>query len=153
MPSLADVYQKFGEVSEAAQLLETELGTLLLCTQGSEHDLWTGDKGELATDICNKINESTIGQVLRRLGNAIKFPGQLDQLLSVALADRNRLCHSFYRKHNFRQNCEEGRTKMIEDLNRMHHRILEAYEAVLALSGIHLDGLMAVPLPIEHAKI
>ena len=30
MPSLDDVYRKFGEVSEAAQLVETELGTLLL---------------------------------------------------------------------------------------------------------------------------
>ena len=30
MPTLDDVYRKFGEASEAAQLLETELGTLLL---------------------------------------------------------------------------------------------------------------------------
>jgi hypothetical protein len=30
MPTLDDVYRKFGEVSEAAQLLETELGTALL---------------------------------------------------------------------------------------------------------------------------
>ena len=27
MPTLDDVYRKFGEASEAAQLLETELGT------------------------------------------------------------------------------------------------------------------------------
>ena len=30
MATLDEVYRKFGEVSEAAQLLETELGTLLL---------------------------------------------------------------------------------------------------------------------------
>ena len=30
MPTLDDVYRKFGEASEAAQLLETELGTMLL---------------------------------------------------------------------------------------------------------------------------
>ena len=30
MPTLDDVYRKFGEASETAQLLETELGTLLL---------------------------------------------------------------------------------------------------------------------------
>ena len=30
MATLYDVYRKFGEVCEAAQLLETELGTLLL---------------------------------------------------------------------------------------------------------------------------
>lgn len=32
MPSLDDVYRKFGEVSEVAQLLETELGTMPLMT-------------------------------------------------------------------------------------------------------------------------
>jgi hypothetical protein len=30
MPTLDDIYRKFGEVSEAAQLVETELGTMLL---------------------------------------------------------------------------------------------------------------------------
>ena len=30
MPTLDDVYRKFGETAEAAQLLETELGTALM---------------------------------------------------------------------------------------------------------------------------
>jgi hypothetical protein len=32
MTSLDDVYRKFGETAEAAQLLETELGNILLIT-------------------------------------------------------------------------------------------------------------------------
>lgn len=51
MPTLDEVYRKFGEVAEAAQLLETELGTIRLCAEGREHDLFAGDKGELATEI------------------------------------------------------------------------------------------------------
>ena len=75
MPTLDDVYRKFGEVAEAAQLLETELGTVLLCNQGVEHELFTGDKGELATEIYNKINKSTLGQLLKQLAKSAGFPG------------------------------------------------------------------------------
>jgi hypothetical protein len=50
MPTLDEIYRKFGEVAEAAQLLETELGTMQLWAKGTEHDLFAGDKGELATE-------------------------------------------------------------------------------------------------------
>jgi hypothetical protein len=213
MATLNEVYQKFGEVSKAAQLLETELGTLLLFLQGAEHDLFTGDKRELATEIYNKLNKSTLGQILKQLGNADRgevskaaqflettadsvllglrgseealgagakrvfaaemrnktnkstpgqapkqlgesgFPGSLDVLLANALAERNRLFHSFYREHNFRRNSNDGRAKMIEDLQRMHETILEAYKAVLDLSGFDLDELSEMPSPTKHVEI
>jgi hypothetical protein len=153
MPTLDEVYRKFGEVAEAAQLLETEFGTMLLCAQGVEHDLFAGDKSELATEICNKINKSTLGQILRQLAKSAGFSGDFDLLLANALAERNRLFHSFYRKHNFRRNLDEGRAKMLSDLERMHETILDAYKAVLALEGIDLDKLMDMPLPTQHVKI
>jgi hypothetical protein len=112
MPTLDEVYRKFGEVAEAAQLLETELGTIKLCAEGVEHDLFAGDKGDLATQIYNKINKSTLGQ----LAKAASVSGDLERRLANALAERNQLFHSFYRKHNFRRNSDEGRAKMLEDL-------------------------------------
>ncbi len=39
MPTLDDVYQKFGFTSEAAQLLETELGTILFITGAVKKNL------------------------------------------------------------------------------------------------------------------
>ena len=153
MPTLDEVYRKFGEVAEAAQLLETELGTALLCVQGLEHDLFAGDKGELATEIYKKIDKSTLGCVLKQLAKSAGFGGDLELLLANALADRNRLFHSFYPKHNFRRNSDEGRAKMIADLERMHETILEAYRAVMRLSGIDLDKLTNVPMPTTHVKI
>ncbi len=42
---------------------------------------------------------------------------------------------------------------MIEDLERMHEIILEAYKTVLWLSSIDLDTLMAMQLPTKHVKI
>ena len=70
MPTLDELYRKFGEVAEAAQLLETELGTIQLCAEGLEHDLFAGDKRELATGIYSKINKSTLGQLLKQLAKA-----------------------------------------------------------------------------------
>ncbi|HLN31361.1 MAG TPA: hypothetical protein VK395_26710 [Gemmataceae bacterium] len=153
MPTLNDVYRKFGEVAEAAQLLETELGTILLSLRGLEHDLFGGDKGELATEIYNKINKSTLGQVLKQLAASAGFSGDFELLLANAVAERNHLFHSFYRKHNFRRNSDEGRTKMLGDLERKHETILDAYKAVMQLSGVDLDKLTNVPMPTKHVKI
>jgi hypothetical protein len=153
MPTLDDVYRKFGEVAEAAQLLETELGTTALCADGEKRDLFAGDKGELATEICNKINRSTFGQLLKRLAKSAGIPGDLELLLANALAERNQLFHSFYRKHNFRRNSDEGRAKMLEDLERKHETIIEAYKAVMRLSSLDLDTLTDVSIPTTHVKI
>ena len=74
-------------------------------------------------------------------------------LLANALAERNQLFHSFYRKHNFRRNCDEGRAKMLDDLDRKHEMIIEAYKAVMRLSGIELHNLSSIPMPTGHVKI
>jgi hypothetical protein len=153
MPTLDEVYCKFGEVSEAAQLLETELGNMLLDVKGAEYDLFLGDKGEVATEIYNKINQSTLGQILNQLANSVGFTFDLELFLADALAQRNRLFHSFYRKHNFRRNSDEGRAKMLEDLQRMHETILRAYKAVLVLQGDDIEKLMGMPLQTQHVKI
>lgn len=153
MPALDEVYRKFGEVAEAAQLLETELGTTQLCVKGMEHDLFAGDKGELAKEIYTKINKSTLGQLLKQLSNSAGFTGDMELILANALAERNQLFHSFYRKHNFRRNSDEGRTKMLEDLERKHLAILEAYKAVMRLSGIDLEKVTNVPMPTSHVRI
>jgi len=49
MPSLDDVYQKFGFASEAAQLLETELGTILFISGAVEKNLIETQDPDAAT--------------------------------------------------------------------------------------------------------
>jgi hypothetical protein len=153
MPALGEVYRKFGEVAEAAQLLETELGTKQLCAEGIESGLFAGDRGELATEIYNKINKSTLGKLLKQLTKSVGFSVDMELLLANALAERNQLFHSFYRKHNFSRNSDEGRAKMLEDLDRKHETILEAYKALMRLSGVDLDKLTNMPMPTTHVKI
>ena len=71
----------------------------------------------------------------------------------VAKAERNRLIHSFYREHNFRRNSADGRALMLRDLEAMHEKIIDAYKAVMKLSGIDLDKIQMQGLPTGHVPI
>jgi hypothetical protein len=60
----------------------------------------------------------------------------------MALEERNRLSHHFYRQHNFRKNSNKGREIMLKDLDSIHETLMEAYKAIMLLSGIDLDALV-----------
>lgn len=157
MPTLDDVYRKFGETSEAAQLLETELGNILLLHHCLEADLIESPDTERATGIYRQINRRTLGQLIKELGLSITSSAQLQELLSQALTVRNRLAHSFYLRHNLRRNSDAGCAIMMKDLESMHDRLLEAYKAVMLLSGVDLNMLVAehgnAPQPTGHLPI
>ena len=146
MPSLDDVYRKFGEASEASQLLETELGTHLLAS-GLLNDrimspTFKVDR-EKATALLGDIDRQTLGQLIRNTRKHRDDLTQLEPLLARALEERNRLSHHFFRDHNFRRNTEEGRLLMLNDLDSIHNVVLDAYKAVmLFFSGIDLDELV-----------
>ena len=153
MPSLDDVYRKFGEVSEAAQLFETELGTILLTIEGAEADLFSGDQPEEAREILRRINKSTLGQVLKKIAQKSQSFEHTTDLFAGALAERNRLSHSFFREHNFRRNSSEGCGLMLEDLESIHETLLKAYQVALAISGIDLDSLQLLGLPTKYVDL
>lgn len=149
---LNDVYCKFGEVSEAAQLLETELGNILLAKRGAECALFSVEDSALAREILDGINRSTLGRLFNQLGSVVTTEEELECLLGDALAARNRLAHLFYREHNFRRNSPEGQEIMIADLEELHETIINAYKAVMMLSGIDLDKIEIEP-PTKHLPI
>jgi hypothetical protein len=153
MPSLNDVYCKFGEVSEAAQLLETELGTLLLEHQATEEGLLDDPDPKKAVRILEKINHSTLGRLFKQFTKSTDSLADLEELLNRALNERNRLTHSFYRQHNFRKNSDTGRALMLEDLENIHRTILEAYKALMRLSGIDLEDVTVTRFPNKHISI
>jgi len=157
MPTLDDVYRKFGETSEAAQLLETELGTMLLWVGCIEADLIESPDSEKAMAVYKQINKLTLGQLIKKLGKKNASISHLEELLTEALTIRNQLAHSFYLRHNLRRNSEEGRAIMLKDLESMHDKLLEAYKAVMLLNGIDLDELIAEhgnrPQPAGHLPI
>ena len=157
MPSLDEVYRKFGEASEAAQLLETELGTLLLTHKCIDAGLLDQPNPNKATAIFERINKQTLGQLIQSFGSIGVSIDDLEQLLSNALASRNRLAHSFYLHHNLRRNSDEGRDVMLRDLEAIHEDLLEAYKAVSLLSGVDIEKLALElgdsPLPTGHLAL
>lgn len=153
MPSLASVYEKFGEVAEAAQLLETQVGNALLAFAVTEHGLVERRNLALARKVFTEIDRKTLGQLISNFKVKSTIPVDLEQLLASALQERNRLNHAFYREHNFRRNSEEGRTTMLEDLEVMHERIIAAYVALLRADGFDLEQERAAALPMKHLPL
>jgi len=153
MPSLNDVYCKFGETSETAQLLETELGNIFFLSGAIDQNLTEKPDEVATTALYRSINRKTLGQLLKGLKNSTDSVDDLEESLSKALKERNRLAHSFYRQHNFRRNSDGGRQIMLDDLEQIHDVLLEAYKAVAHLSGIDLDKLEIKELPKNHVPI
>jgi len=154
MPTVDEIYCKYGFVAEAAQLLELELGTLLFYEEAVEADLIESPNSSMATGIYKKINKFTLGRLINNSKNKMDSVDELESLLSSALVERNRLSHSFYREHNFRLRAEpdEGRIIMLHDLERMHKIILDAYKAVMLISGIDLDRPESIPEEYQGIK-
>lgn len=150
-PTLDDVYLKFGFASEAAQLLETELGNLLLLAGMADEGLLS-DRVRAAA-LFDSVNRKTLGQLLKSLNRSDEPIACLEVVLSRALKERNRLSHSFYREHNYRRNSAEGRAIMLLDLEAIHVALIDAFKAVHLLSGVDLDKLSADDLPTRHVPI
>ncbi len=153
MPTIEDVYLKFGIASEAAQLLETELGTLLFRSGAIEAGLFENPNHDKALELSQYVNRKTLGQLIRSLSKTDHSLDDLEKILNKALGERNRLAHSFYRGHNNRRNTEEGRIVMLEDLESIHETILDAYKAMLRLSGFDLESMTLDNLPTEHLPL
>ena len=155
MPSYSDIYCKFGETSEAAQLLEIELGTFLLVEKCTQEDL-LGKDGTRASEIMEKINRQTLGSLIKSANNLkISEVEIIADQLEAALEKRNVLAHSFYRLHNMRIHSDEGRLVMMSDLNNIHKIIFDAYKQLMLLRGIDLDLLsqQKIDFPTKHLPI
>jgi hypothetical protein len=150
MPTIEQVYAKFGEVAEAAQLLEVELGNLLLEAAIDQHGLSKIRSKGLGKKILGEIDRKTLGQLIAAVRRQVPPPASLLDELAVALAERNRLNHAFYRQHNLRRNSDEGRMLMLADLDQMHERIFDAYKSVMKWTGIDVTKSPIPFVPATH---
>jgi hypothetical protein len=145
MPTMDDVYRKFGAASEAAQLLETELGTSQLFLRAVDDGLITPAlevDSARAAELLARIDGQTLGRHIKETTQVTDAFDSLAPLLAAALKQRNRLAHHFYREHNIRRTTDAGRAVMMADLESIHATLLDAYKAVMLLSGIDLDALV-----------
>jgi hypothetical protein len=153
MPTLDQIYWKFGYAAEAAQLLEVELGNMLITHGVINENLVDQPNPERAAELVREINKRTVGQVVNKLKAKNQSVANLQDVLAKAIDERNRLFHSFYRQHNLRRNSDVGRQRMLDDLESIHKTILDAYKALMLLSGVDLDKLSATELPTKHLPI
>jgi hypothetical protein len=155
MPTLDDVYRKFGMVAEAAQLLETDLGTILLFLGAVDGGLISPTleaDGKRVADLLRLIDRQTMGQLIRNNQRLSDLFAPIESLLDVALDERNRLSHSFYRQHNLRRNSDTGRAIMLDDLESMHDTLLTAWKAVSRLLGVDLDKVADEMAKRDHQR-
>lgn len=136
MANRHELYAKYGIAAEAAQLFETELGTLLLGLRGVDEGWPIIPDGEAAREVLQEIDRSTLGRLLRSLRRHMKIESDLEEVFSFALEARNRLMHGFFERHNFRIQTAEGRRKMIADLDALHGALFAAWRAADQLTTI-----------------
>lgn len=72
----------------------------------------------------------------------------VDENIETTLAEdlkiRNELIHSFYWKHNFKIESDEGRDVMMEDLENMHITLLNAYQLSQGMAGVMMNIVMEI---------
>jgi len=136
----------------SAQLLETELGNMLLVARCLDEGLLENKNPARASDILSAVNRHTLGQLLKSLNNHTESLVR-STLFSVRRAMSATGCPFVLREHNFRRNSDEGRALMLEDLKGIHSALLEATQAVLALKWGDLEVLAGMKVPTRHLPI
>ena len=86
MATLDEVYQKFDEAAEAAQLLETEIGNMLMLTSCLDEGLLENQSPARAAEIRESINRHTLGQLLKCLNCRTQSLDALDTISMAALS-------------------------------------------------------------------
>ena len=136
MAKREELYAKFGITAEAGQLFETELGTLILCSQALEHGWHVAPDGEKARAVLDEIDRSTLGRLLHTLESRVHLEGDLEEKFASALKARNRLSHGFYERHNFKIQTDEGRDAMMVDLEALHQELFQAWRIASAMTSL-----------------
>ncbi|WP_374292783.1 hypothetical protein [Paenirhodobacter enshiensis] len=135
MATRKELYAKFGETAEAAQLFETELGTLLFVLSALENGWHVTPDPKAARKTLDQIEAHTLGRLLGALKGKIAFDEHLSERFALALNARNRLNHGFYERHSFKIQTEEGRDVMIADLEDLHDELFQSWQLASGLTS------------------
>lgn len=128
MASRDEIYAKFGVSAEAAQLFETDLGTILLGLEGSKHRWHLSPDPITAANFMEKLDRKTLGQVLDAVQKMITLAPTVVDVFQSGLSARNALNHGFYARHNFAIQTQEGRQQMLDDLEALHQQLFHAWQ-------------------------
>jgi hypothetical protein len=133
MATREELYQKFGMTAEAAQLLETSLGTVLFAVRALHNGWHLMPNPEQARTELDRVEESTLGTLLKEIRQYVDLQDDLPSIFLSAIRTRNRLMHGFYERHNFKILTDTGRDKMLADLESMHEELVMAWQRAEAI--------------------
>lgn len=136
MASRDELYAKFGIAAEAAQLFETELGTLLLCVRGLQCGWYVAPDGASAKVLLRDLDRSTLGGLVTKLKQHVDLDDELVARLSSALRARNRLSHGFFERHGLKIKSDEGRDEMLADLEALHCELFGAWQLTSTMTSL-----------------
>ena len=110
-----DVFAHFGLAAYHAQCLEMEIKNVFLLTVRANN-------GEMPPSFFDgaeiTLDKQMLGTLVRDLKKVISFGDSAASLLDDALTNRNRLTHGFYERHAADLLSHDGRTAVIEELDR-----------------------------------
>ena len=137
MASRNDVNLKFGMAAEAAQSLETSLGTALLGLEGLRRGWPARPQPEEARAALERVEKSTLGTLLKSMQELVPFEDdRLASLFLSALKTRNKLMHGFYERYNSKIHTKKGRDMMIAHLDLMHRELFRASQMARAIAAL-----------------
>ncbi|CAK1768910.1 conserved hypothetical protein [Vibrio crassostreae] len=130
-----EVYKKFGEASELAQLLEHELGTLLIRILDVTPKFVT-TQPEMAWMLLDDVYTPALRRFIRQQKGQHQEE-QVMQALNEAFKALHGLHHGFFRTYH---GCSE--TEMLEALETVVMSLWQGYRSVMLLSGVDVDELV-----------
>jgi hypothetical protein len=123
LPTGYQLSAKFGRAAKAAQLLETEPGTLLISVRAIEKGWHVTPDPVNTPKALEKIEADPLG--------VHEGKAAFDERFAWALKARNHLNHGFHERYNFKIQNDEGRDGVIADVEELHKELFESAQPTL----------------------
>jgi hypothetical protein len=141
MASRDDVYLAVGRALELCQLLETEIGTTLLCLDALDTKSYLDPDAKAYLRLQQAIDDQTLGRSLSQIKKRLDIKEDLETLFDEALRARNLLAHRFYPMHSTRIFDAEGCARMIAHIDQLREKLMPAYSSAQHLSELLVSSV------------
>lgn len=152
--SSVQVYTKYGQIAEKAQVLETEVGNVVLAFFAlfvGTKDLSEEKKG-FYSHLLKEVNRQTLGRLLSHIKTIVEFDAKTFEIVDTALEKRNYFTHHFFRTHNFAIYSEAGRSELLRELTAIGEHFDLAHTCLSAITGL-LMKISGIASPDPSAMI
>jgi hypothetical protein len=126
-----DVFLFLGFASFLAQGLEAELVNIAVAVAMDEHKSFSNQEIDTMFD---DHEMRTLGSLFSRVRTHLVLEADAERAIRLAVNERNRLAHHFFRQHSTHFLTSTGRRRMIDDLQSLARTLLDADKIATTLS-------------------